>query len=448
MSKLRRILTFALAMMISLGVVTDAARAQERDPNYWSGNDVLFYDPTYQQTCAAGGGSLRGGSTKEKIWNFLIANDLSPEQAAGLMGNMKKESQFSPVKWQRPDTTQNDPSVSNAWGLVQWDFGRRDAIIADIKKEKPELAKYITPEFGREYISEPRDDFPEVDFDAFLLIELDYLLQESRERDVKRSVDSRFPGESQKEWPRMQEQPTIRDATLFWERNFEISADNESQLQQRVTDAELIYDEFKDNLSAAGTGTTGCAGAEGIQELTLAYAWPEYISPLTEADRAMSPKPAYAEAVRAAQDAGKYVGGCNSSGCKAGIDCGGFVTLLITNSGHDPGYNYDGAGGNTTSQQSWMQANWDPVGGGSGKGGDFDTAELRPGDVAISATNDVAHTYVYVGDDEQFVAQFGGNGSTPGVASASIGGNWRAPMAGGESLSNPTYTWYTKRGGA
>jgi hypothetical protein len=443
-NKIRRTtIALFLAVTVTFGIVGDTTKVLAQteptfDSQFFSGNDIFFYDPTYQAVCAGGG--LVGGSTKEKIWNFLIANSLSPEQAAGLMGNMQQESNFLPVNWQGGESSNLwDDGGSKGWGLVQWDSGRRfsppnGGVLGTLREEKPHLEKYT--QYKYESIGEPNEEFPQADFDEMLLFLLDYMMQESMNRPV---TAHQFEGSADKEWDRMKEQPTLRDATLFWERNFEVSGDGDdpAALQRRVDYAQTIFDEFKDNLSAAGSGTTGCAAAGDLQELTLAYAWPErHTAPFPQ------PMPAYAEAVSTAQDEGRYVGGCASNGeCKPGIDCGGFVTLLITNSGHDP--NYNSGQGNTASQLAWLRDEsngWRRI----GRGGEFDPAELRPGDVAIYNSGSQGHTFVYVGR-EMVEMGFGGNGSEPGIASASIGPNsWRAPMAGGETPADSSFEWFTK----
>lgn len=433
--KPRRLVTYFLALVLTLGFAGENARVLAiPDPDFYSGNNILYYDPDFQTACAVGGGALVGSSTKEKIWNFLIANDLTPEQAAGLMGNMQKESNFIPVNWQAGETADIwDGDSNEGWGLVQWDGGRRLAILQTIRKDKPHLEKYT--EYKYQNISEPNEEFPQADFDEMLLFLLDYMFQESSQvRDV---TAHSFPGSADNEWERMKEQPTLRDATLFWERNFEVSGDINypERLEQRVTYAQDIYDEFKDNLNAAGTGTTGCAGAEGIQELGAAYAWPEY-HPAVFLDK----RPAYAEAV---ENADGYVGGCNESGCNPGIDCGGFVTLLVTNSGHDPEYNHGGKGGNTATQLAWLrdeQNGWRRV----GQGGDISSADLKPGDVAIYNSGRNGHTFIFLGEDMVEKFDFGLNDAEPGIASASIGSTWRAPMAGRETALDPRFEWFSK----
>ena len=44
--------------------------------------------------------ALKGSTTEEKIWNYLVGNGLSEYGAAGLMGNLYAESGLSPTNLQ------------------------------------------------------------------------------------------------------------------------------------------------------------------------------------------------------------------------------------------------------------------------------------------------------------------------------------------------------------
>jgi len=427
-----------LAATITFGVVGDTTKvfAQTEptfDQGFFSSNDIFFYDPTYQAVCAGGG--LVGGSTKEKIWNFFIANGLSPEQAAGIMGNIQEESGFIPSNYEGVEEYNLwDPDLQKGWGLVQWTGGRRytspdGGVLGTLRKEKPHLEKYTA--FKYDTIGEPNEEFPAADFDEMLLFQLDYLMQESMSRD-HRSGEG-FDGSSDNEWERLKEQSTTRKAAIYWHWAFERSSDSPSQITERLDAAEAIFEEFKDNLSAAGSGTTGCVAAGSLQELTLAYAWPNYIDPRTNPQQARTPRPAYKEAT---QEPGRYTGGCIDGNC--GIDCGAFVTLLITNSGWDPNYNHGGinsdGAGPTGVQEAWAKANWEEV---FKEGEAIDTAKLQAGDVAFRPN----HTFAFVGD----IPDFGPEPATKGIASASIGDLWRAPMAGSENPTASDLTWYRKK---
>lgn len=179
------------------------------------------------------------------------------------------------------------------------------------------------------------------------------------------------------------------------------------------------------------TSTSGCIPSSGgavtgdLASTVLAYAWPDYHAP-----QYLDRMPAYAEAVTQASRSGIYVGG--SVGGVAGIDCGGFVTLLMINSGFEPNYNYAGKTSNGASntvfgQEPWLRANWQAIDPAS-------TQNLMPGDVAINTD----HTYVFVGDVPGFNSK---------VASASFStrGNGRAPMAGQETPASTNFNWYRKK---
>lgn len=182
--------------------------------------------------------------------------------------------------------------------------------------------------------------------------------------------------------------------------------------------AQVIYDAIN------GAYRNGCSVGSDFTDLVLAYAWPEY-HPAPFVDR----KPAYAEAVETSLAEGRYVGGY-ARGVR-GIDCGGFVTILVQNSGLEPKYNSEPAGA-TERQEQWVQENnWlllnpDP-------GTPVDTSLLQAGDVAFSS----GHTFIYVGDIPGFESN---------IASASIGeSSARAPMAGTESLisgNGAIVRWY------
>lgn len=171
------------------------------------------------------------------------------------------------------------------------------------------------------------------------------------------------------------------------------------------------------SVSSSGSSTFADACGSGIihgnlVSYVLAYAWPEYHqAPYTQKTTA------YEEAVKKRQAEGKYVGGAN------GIDCGGFVTTVMQESGFEPNYN-DG-GGNTYTQEQWVKDHgWERV---------SDISQLVPGDVAFTD----GHTFLYVGQQTGF-------GST--IASASApgedGSDARAPMAGHESIEGAR--WYHK----
>ena len=188
--------------------------------------------------------------------------------------------------------------------------------------------------------------------------------------------------------------------------------------------AKKIYDAWLGGGSGGGSDecgnlANGQCGDPGLIGYLKCYAWPDY-----RGSGYTDPTPDYAKAVEVAQGEGRYVGGINYPG----IDCGGFITLLLTDSGHEPGYNYNGRGGNTVSQYKWTQENWETL----GQGNEINVADLRPGDVANDENN---HTFMWIGPVEGF--------QPTNIASASL--DDRAPMAGQENPTEAKWTWFGKR---
>jgi len=173
--------------------------------------------------------------------------------------------------------------------------------------------------------------------------------------------------------------------------------------------AKLFVDTIYDAIN--GAFVDGCSVGDNFSDLVLAYAWPEYHQAVF-VDR----RPAYAEAVETSIREGRYVGG--SVRGVAGIDCGGFVTILMQNSGLSPDYN-SGRGG-TSVQEPWVQNhNWIQLSDASNP---IDPSTLQPGDVAFTD----GHTFIFVGEIPGFESN---------IASASYGEDCgRAPMAGTEGL--------------
>lgn len=140
----------------------------------------------------------------------------------------------------------------------------------------------------------------------------------------------------------------------------------------------------------------------------------------------VKPREAYKKAIEKARDDGQYIGGIRYPG----IDCGGYVTRLLIDSGFEPKYNYSGkasgGAGPTDTQEKWTKENWKTTTVKS-------TADLQPGDVAFRP----GHTYLFVGKVDGF------SGPNPQFSSSSLDG--RAPMAGQGNPLSAEITWYRKK---
>ncbi len=414
-----RILCLLFAILVAadpIGATTKVLAIPDLD--YYSSNDILFYDP--DASCGApstegGVASLVGNTNAEKVWNFLrTQKGLTNEQTAGVMGNIQAESGFNPGI--------EEISGGGGYGIAQWTGGRRTALVEAAKRAN-----------GGQGV--PVND---------LAFQLEYLYQELNARETNNPRYRSFNNE----WEMIKGQNTIEDALVAFHHEFEIShlmngdpsgspggAADIAVIQARGQFAKDAFSSFAHTTPGGGGSAGGeceAAATGNLAQTTLAFAWPEYHPP-----DYTTKKGEYEAAVKRAQSEGRYVGG----GPYPGVDCGGFVTLLMTQSGFEPGYNFNGRGGNTGPQEDWVEQNWKRVGTGSEikVGGDpNDEKVLRQGDVAFQP----GHTFVYVGID---IPGFGeGDPAFKGVASASYE-IWRAPMVGHEDMTDGSLTWYRKK---
>ncbi len=161
-------------------------------------------------------------------------------------------------------------------------------------------------------------------------------------------------------------------------------------------------DATQDNPQPGGCADDGIADTSSLANTIRSYTWPDY-----KGRGYTKAKPAYVEATKVAARANLWVG-------NNGIDCGGYVTRLMQNSGWDKDYNnLKGMKGPTEVQWKYLKES-----GKYEKLNPKDTGELKLGDIAV--TRGHGHTYMWVGDLE---------GINSKTVSASNGS--RAPMADG-----------------
>ena len=421
---LSRLIIFACLFSLTF-TSTAGATAGVYDQSFYSNNNILFYNPD-DNTCTAGSStssaSLAGNSNAERIWNWLRQQGgLTSEQAAGVMGNMSVEtaSTFSPTIQQI-----GSPWPLGGWGLVQWtnypdgsSTGRRSTVVTTLDKQTG-LGQYYDAKYSKPptIADGGRDPGVPVDINIRLLdFELNYIMQESQGRTVSKSVASQgFGTAGAGEWDTLKQQKTVEDATVFWHNNFEVSSQTPAEvISSRGEAAKRVFNSFSSTTSTA-TSCPNTITSGSFSSYVLAYAWPDY-----HKAPYLQKTAAYQAAITKAKSEGRYVGA-------DGIDCGGFITTLMVDSGFDPTYNNNGKGGNTDAQLAWLQAHWQNLGNGSS----INPANLQPGDVAMLP----GHTFVYVGHIPGFNSV---------IASSSL--NERAPMAGKEQLTASNVTWFRKK---
>lgn len=288
---LRRISLFTIALVVILSFSTSVS-AQEAptktcDTDFYSANSILYYDPcdTACSTTNSSVASLTGTDNREKVFNYLKAKGLTPEQAAGVAGNIQNESGFSPT---RQEMSQSFPN--GGWGIVQWTFGRRSdpspekGVVAYLNSKIPEvMATYYSDSYGSG-VSESGGFVPAgmpVDAnDKMLLHELDFLFKESSTSRQIRSktvsyIENGTVGDN--EWETLKKQTSIKSASNLWVYNFEIPGNIDSTAAERVKSGQAIFDKYSG--SAAQTASGACGALTGtIREKVVKAAEAEYAS--------------------------------------------------------------------------------------------------------------------------------------------------------------------------
>lgn len=409
---IRRILYYAAALIVISSQLVDVAQADQFDRNFYSTNDILFYDPRCDDgTATADRISLNGKDNIEKVLKFLMApaQGLTLAQASGVVGNLMAESgqTIDPTIIQGGGHADKNyvPVDGTGFGIAQWTFSGRQIPLENYMK--------------------PYGDITNLDGQVgFLWSELTVTHAEAL-RQLKQTT-------------------APLDAAVAFHRYYEGSADSAAQVANgRGGNAQKVYNTYVDQPALAGstgtpatnntadptatnpnagatTGAESClpgAGGGDLIKTVQAYAWPTYKGLTTNATDA------YNNAVQKAIGQGRYVGGISYPG----IDCGGFVTTLVIDSGFDKSYNYSGliskGAGYTNIQETWLKANWKQI-------SSTDATDRQPGDVAINDT----HTYIFVGP-----TAFPNHAP---IASASL--DERAPMQGNESVASASFRWYRK----
>jgi hypothetical protein len=419
---LRRLFCFIAATIIVSAQFVDVANAAY-DKDFYAGNDILFYDPRCATETGSGTLTLAGNDNLEKILNFYMRKGLTLAQASGIAGNMMVESGLDPTIIQGGGHAKPGekyiPKSGIGFGLVQWTTGGRQVglvnettrlgvDITDLSGQLGYSWKELSENYSSTLIKLKATNDP---VQAAIIVHDGY----ESSADSHAKVVSVRGGNAQLVYKKYVDAPALAGSTAGKEMT---APGGDSTQSTSAGDISLMAESTPIDGSSATPSTTsgGCsAGSDfaggDLAQTTQQYAWPQY---KVRTDQ----MPAYTEAVSRAKSKGLYIGGNN------GNDCGGFVSRLMIDSGFEKRYNSDGKGGNTTSQEAWLKKNWKQI-------SSTDAGDRQPGDVAI---ND-SHTYLYVG-------QIPGFGSK--IASASLGGPQRSPMAGHESATDGSFRWYRK----
>ena len=115
----KKLLSQILLLFLILGLVFSPQIALAYDVDFYSANDILFYNPDDASDCYSPSSTdIADGKNIETVLRFFVEQKgLSLEAAAGITGNLMLESGYN-----------INPKAENsigAFGVAQWLDGRR-----------------------------------------------------------------------------------------------------------------------------------------------------------------------------------------------------------------------------------------------------------------------------------------------------------------------------------
>jgi len=286
----------------------DANVGTPMDRDFMSGNDIPFYDRTFQKSsavCSTGGGDLNfsTGETAKIIFDFFTQNSFSTNgnkpmsdvQASALLGNFHWESGGL-------DPARIEGGTGIGLGLAQWSFDRRTALEAEAARR------------GKD----PTD----------LQFQLEYIKFELEGAESAVMNDPRFKS------------GTVEEATLAVSQIYERPNPALAHNDERIKHAKQYLDQFKGQNNSAGTTSnqsssggcaTGGAVTGDILQTALNFAWPDVVDEgkWQKADA----KQEYVTAMAMHSNITK-----DTDAIAPFSDCGRFISNVMRSSGADPDY--------------------------------------------------------------------------------------------------------------
>ena len=185
-----------------------------------------WYDPT--SGCMGSSGSASSNATNQnrdkniaQAFAYFVGQGLTPQAAAGILGNFDKESGVDPTS-QEDGSKDPNPKDGVGFGIAQWTFTSRQQPIVDLAKKNNKAPT----DFG---------------------IQLEYVMQE-------------LHGGFKDAFNAIQAAPDASQAAFQFHKIYEVSADPPSKIQGRMDDASAIYQRYK-NTSPASSVADGGSGA-------------------------------------------------------------------------------------------------------------------------------------------------------------------------------------------
>ena len=351
----KRYVLSVLALLIVSSPITGAV-----DYDFYSGNDVIFYDPTATPACS-GEGTIIVTTSKEALANlkqayaYFIAKGLKDYQSAGIIGNMHHESggYTNQLQGSPPGKGPSTPAgVSNGWGLVQWTPG----------------SKFLTLQKQAGVSGSPVD----------LQTQLDVLWWQLSAGDEKVALSS------------LKQTSDVSSATKSFLDKYERAG--VSALQDRINFAKEALSTFPKTTggsSPTSVDSSGCSdGSAGIVQGNIiktaqGFALPQPVAN-TSGGWKSEAKPSFVSAVQ------QYDSSVLSLGEAAYADCGIFVATVMHASGVDKSYPDSG----TINQMKYVKDHTDKYKIINNP----QLSDLQPGDILLVNNGSDHHTMIYTGE--------------------------------------------------
>lgn len=401
--------------------------------------------------CTEGGGSMSGDTNFAKIATYFSGKGLKDIAIAGILANLKNESNLTPFAVQgQPQNTADDrePPSKGGYGIAQFTPATKIAKELNKNTQTSEYYnQYYSTKYGG-YAIKSWDDggtgIPEgvavkVN-DAWLKTQLDFFykgeMQSTKvgtyrkiggDMDATRKYDTEYSTSyisgSNTILQALNAAKNEKDAARIFVWIYERPADKPGAAAGREKLATEMLAPLQDIIGSGVPATAagnncGSSGETGdFAETVAAFAWEDGRRGSTQKGGTNGP---YAKVIKQS----KYG---NDAAHKYGNDCGAFVYNLMVTSGFEPNYPPTYTGG----QEPWLKKNWEDI----FKGNPVDVGRLEPGDVGIIAGS---HVFVWIGDIEDF----------QGKSAEAANGSNTAPTAvlAGNTYSAPSkYTWYRKK---
>lgn len=263
--------------------------------------------PATTTTCCTNSApKVTGADNPAKIWNYFIQAGVGAAGTAGILGNMSAEtSGFNPADEQRSGAWEDmsnrniNEGGKGGVGLVQWDGGRRPAVIKYL------LSHGLTDAELHDKASE-----------KLLLAELDYIMVE-------------LNGNYKSTLTALKAEKDPAQAAYIFHKQYEVSADEPSAIKKnRMDPAVAFYNKYNgsqlSNPISGGTGSGSCSSGQSA-DCTDVNA--QGVAKILSCAKKYDP----VSYVWGAGHAGakKWKDGCTTIGPSCGLDCSGLVNIAV-----------------------------------------------------------------------------------------------------------------------